>query len=174
MQDFNLIVSAPRFREEEACDEMLELLESFGDPDAMAELTEIKGIILARTKLDPLRVVERLKKLASDEPWEIRYIMRVIPVEKVVPAELEDIQGAVTDLAARIGADESFRVTVEKRHSALHSMEIIEYIAEAVKRKVNLNEPNWVVLVEIVGGDAGVSVVRKDQVFSSVVEKRGS
>jgi tRNA acetyltransferase TAN1 len=173
MKDFNLIVSSSRFREEEACDEMLDLLESFGDPDAEAELTEIKGIILARTGLDQLQVIERLKKLASDEPWEIRYVMRVIPAQKVVPAELENIQGAAADLAARIGPNESFRVTVEKRHSALRSMEIIEYIAEAVKRRVNLKEPDWTVLVEIVGGEAGVSVVRKDQVFSSVVEKRG-
>lgn len=171
--DFNLIVSSPRFREEEACDEMLDLLESFGDPDAEAELTEIKGIILAKTKLGPLQVVESLKKLAIDEPWQVKYVMRVIPVEKVVPAELQDIQGAVSELEARIGPDESFRVTVEKRHSALHTIEVIEYIAEAVKRKVNLTEPDWIVLVEIVAGDAGVSVVRKDQIFSSLVEKRG-
>jgi tRNA acetyltransferase TAN1 len=174
MHDFNLIVTSSRFREEEACDEMLDLLGSFGDPSAEAEITEIRGIILAKTALDPLTVVERLKKLAADEPWDIRYVMRVVPIEKVVPAELEDIQGAASDLAARIGPEDSFRVTVEKRHSALHSMEIIEYVAEAVKRKVNLTDPDWVVLVEIVGKDAGVSVVRKDRIFSSVVEKRGS
>lgn len=173
MRDFNLIVTSSRFREEEACKEILDLLDSFGDESAEAEITEIKGIILAKTALDPLSVVERLKKLASDEPWEIRYVMRVVPIEKVVPAELEDIQGAASDLATRIGPDDSFRVTVEKRHSALHSMEIIEYIAEAVKREVNLTEPDWVILVEVAGKKAGVSVTRKDQIFSSVVEKRG-
>jgi tRNA acetyltransferase TAN1 len=172
MHDFNLIVTSSRFREEEACDEMLDLLDSFGDQSAEAERTEIRGIILAKTALDPLTVVEQLKKLASGEPWDIRYVMRVVPIERVVPAELEDIQGVASDLAARIGAEESFRVTVEKRHSALHSMEIIEYVAEAVKRKVNLKEPDWTVLIEIVGRDAGVSIVRKDRIFSSVVEKR--
>lgn len=173
MHDFNLIVTSSRFREEEACEEMLDLLDSFGDRGAEAELTVIKGIILAKTTLDPLTVVERLKKLASDEPWEVRYVMRVVPIERVVPAELEDIQGAALDLSARIGQEDSFRVTVEKRHSVLHSREIIEYVAEAVKRKVDLKEPDWIVLVEIVGKDAGVSVVRKDGIFSSVVEKRG-
>lgn len=173
MLDFNLIVTSSRFREEEACDEILDLLDSFGDQSAEAEMTEIKGIILAKTALDPLAVVKRLKKLASDEPWDIRYVMRVVPMERVVPAELEDIQGAALDLSARMGPEESFRVTVEKRHSVLHSMEIIEYVAEAVKHKVNLKDPDWIVLVEIVGKGAGVSVVRKDGVFSSVVEKRG-
>lgn len=172
MKDFNLIVSSSRFREEEACDEMLDLLDSFGDSEAEAELTEVKGIILALTRLDPLQVIERLKKLVSDEPWEVRYIMRVLPVEKTVPAELEDIQGAVSGLAERIGLQDSFRVTVEKRHSALRSVEVIEYVAEAVKRRVNLTEPNWIVLVEIIGDNAGISILKKDQIFSSIVEKR--
>lgn len=173
MNGFNIIVSSSRFREEDACDEILDILDSLSDPDADAELTEIKGIILVRTALDPLRVIKKLKKLAIDEPWKIRYVMRVIPVEKVVPAELEDIQGAVSDLATRIGLDDSFRVTVEKRHSALHSIEIIDYIAGAVKHRVNLTDPDWIVLVEIVGKNAGVSVVRKEQIFSAVIEKRG-
>lgn len=174
MEDFNLVVSSSRFREEEACDEILDLLSLFGDPEAEAELTEIKGIILAKTKLDPIQVVNSLKKLTSDEPWEIRHIMRVMPVEKVIPAELEDIQGAAAKLSERIGSNESFRVTVEKRHSTLHSIEVVEYIADAVRRKVNLNKPDWIVLVEIVGKNAGVSILKKEQIFSSVIEKRGN
>lgn len=173
MNDFNLVVSSSRFREEDACDEILDLLDSFGDPAAEAEMTEVKGIILAKTALDPLKAVESLKKLAADEPWEIRYVMRVMPVEKVVPADLEDMQGAAADLAGRIGPDDSFRVTVEKRHNPLHSIEVIEYIAGAINRKVDLTKPDWVILVEIVGKHAGVSVVRQEQVFSAVVEKRG-
>ena len=38
MRDFNLIVTSSRFREEEACEEMLDLLDSFGDPSAEAEM----------------------------------------------------------------------------------------------------------------------------------------
>lgn len=173
MNDFNLIVSSSRFREEEACQEILDLLDSFGDPSAEAELTEIKGIILVKTALDLLQVIEELKKLTTEEPWMIKYIMRVIPIEKVMPAELEYIQGVVVDLAVRIRPEDSFRVTVEKRHSILHSMEIIECIADGVKRRVNLKDPDWVVLVEIVGKKAGISIVKKDQIFSAAIEKRG-
>ncbi|MGI0020453.1 MAG: THUMP domain-containing protein [Nitrososphaera sp.] len=174
MNDFNLIVSTFRFREEDAADETLDLLDVFGDPDAEAEITDVTGLILARTAMNPIAVVEKLKEVVASEPWEVRYVLRVLPIEKIVAPELEDIQGAAGELAAaRIGQDESFRVTVEKRHSHLHSAEIIDYVAEAVKRKVNLENPDWVVLVEIIGKHAGISVVRPGQVFSSVVEKRG-
>jgi tRNA acetyltransferase TAN1 len=169
---FNLIVSTSRFREEEAQDEILDLLDLFGDQDAEAEITEVKGLLIAQTALDPLQVVDQLKELVSEEPWRVRYILRVIPVEVVVPAELDSIKGAAKGLAARIGTG-SFRITVEKRHSPLESMDVIKAVAGEIEGKVDLDNPGWIVLVEILGGEAGVSVIRPDQLFSSVVEKRG-
>jgi tRNA acetyltransferase TAN1 len=174
MNGFNLIVSTYRFREEDAADEILDILDRFGDSGAEVEITDVTGLILARTDIDPFKVVEGLKEMVSKEPWEVRYILRVLPVEKVVAPELEDIQGAAGELASKIGQDESFRITVEKRHSALHSREIIDYVADAIKRRVDLDNPGWVVLIEIIGRFAGVSIVRPDQTFSAVVVKRDS
>ncbi|AFU59004.1 putative THUMP domain protein [Candidatus Nitrososphaera gargensis Ga9.2] len=173
MANFNLIVSTSRFSEEEAQDEILDLLDMFGDPDAESEITEIKGLLLAQTALDPFEVIEKLKELIASEPWEVRYILRVLPVERVVPTELDAIRQAARDLAvAKIGNNESFRITVEKRHSALESIEVIKAIAGEIESKVDLENPSWIVLVEIIGGEAGLSVLRPEQIFSSVIEKR--
>lgn len=173
MNKFNLIVSTHRFGEEDAQDEIHQLLEEFGDPDAESEITEITGIILVQTALDPLHVTGRLKELISSEPWQVRYILRVLPIEEVVPTEMEDIKNAAAKLASRIEAGDTFRITVEKRHSTFSSMEVIKEVAGEIKGKVDLESPGWVVLVQIVGGRTGVSVIRPDQTFSSVVEKRG-
>ena len=172
MSEFNLIVSTYRFREEEAQDEIHDLLEAFGDSDAESEITDIKGIILAQTSLDPFQVVSRLKKLVSSEPWQLRYILRVLPIEVVIPTDLDSIKDAAKELASRMEEGDTFRITVEKRHSSLASMEIINAIAGQIDRKVNLENPSWVILVQILGGQAAVSVVKPGQIFSSVVEKR--
>lgn len=175
MNNFNLIVSTHRFGEEDAQDELHDLLEMFGDADAESEITEITGLILALTSLDPFQVVSRLKELVSSEPWQVRYILRVLPVEAVVPSA--DI-GAIKEAAARLardkmGVNDTFRITVEKRHTQLASMDVIKAIAGEISSKVDLKEPDWTVLVEIVGAQAGVSVVRPGgDIFSSVVEKR--
>lgn len=171
MGGFNLIVSTSRFREEEAQDEILDLLDMFGDPDAESEITEIKGLLLAQTALDPFAVVEKLKGLVASEPWQVRYVLRVLPVEVVVPTELDAIRQAAKQLANKIGND-SFRITVEKRHSPLESIEVIKAIAGEIENKVDLENPGWVVLVQILGAQTGVSVIRPEQVFSSIVEKR--
>jgi tRNA acetyltransferase TAN1 len=169
---FNLVFSTSRFREEEAQDEILDLLDMFGDQEAEAEITEVKGLLLAQTALDPFAVVGKLKELVASEPWQVRYILRVLPIEAVVPTELDAIRQAAKELASKIGKD-TFRITVEKRHSPVESIDVIRAIAGEIESKVNLENPGWIVLVEVVGNQTGVSVIRPDQMFSSVVEKRG-
>jgi tRNA acetyltransferase TAN1 len=168
---FNLVVSTYRFREEDAQHEILKMLNLFGDPEAESEITEVKGLILAQTSLDPVVVVDNLKELVASMPWQLRYTLRVLPVQIVIPTRLEAIRQAARDLAPRIGND-TFRVTVEKRHTSLGSMQIVNAIASQIGNKVDLDDPNWIILAQILGGLTGLSVLRPDQIFSSVVEKR--
>jgi tRNA(Ser,Leu) C12 N-acetylase TAN1 len=40
--------------------------------------------------------------------------------------------------------------------------------------KVNLDNPNWIILIQIVKMVAGISILRPNQIFSSVKEKISS
>jgi len=171
LDEFNLIVSTFRFREEDAEDEILELLDKFGDPTAESEIIGIKGMILVHTSLDALTIINKLKELVASEPWQVRYVLRVLPIQVVVPTTLDAINDAANKLVSKMGKD-TFRVTVEKRHSSLGSMQIIKSIAERINNKVNLENPDWVILVQVLGGLTGVSILRPNQTFSCVVEKR--
>jgi tRNA acetyltransferase TAN1 len=171
LDEFNLIVSTYRFREEDAQDEILELLDEFGDQTAESEINEIKGMIVVQSSLDPIAVIDKLKDLVASEPWQIRNILRVLPVQVVVPTGLDTIRQAARELITKIGND-TFRVTVEKRHNSLGSMQIVKSIADQISNKVDLENPCWVILVQVLGGQTGVSVLRPNQIFSSVVEKR--
>jgi tRNA acetyltransferase TAN1 len=164
-------VSTYRFREEDAQDEILELLDKFGDQAAESEIIEIKGMILVQSSLDPIAVIDKLKELVASEPWQVRYVLRVLPVQVVVPTRLDTIIEAARDLIKKMGND-TFRVTVEKRHNSLGSMQIVKAIADQISNKVDLENPCWVILVQVLGGLTGVSVLRPHQIFSSVVEKR--
>ncbi|HUV34820.1 MAG TPA: THUMP domain-containing protein, partial [Candidatus Desulfaltia sp.] len=78
---------------------------------------------------------------------------------------------ALAPMKGRVGQEESFRVTLEKRRTQLSSLEIIEPVAELFDRKVNLENPDWVVLVEVLGKDAGVSVVKPGDVLNVQKER---
>ena len=174
MDNFNLIVSCRRFGEADAEEEALDLLDQFGDGEAISEVTNVTGLIVCRTILDPYGITRKLSSLVKEEPWSVRYLLRVLPIDIVVRAGIQEIAEAAAGLgSARIAKKDTFRITVEKRHSTLESKEIINSVASRIQNTVDLEHPDWTVLIEIIGGQAGISVLRPGEIFSAVKEKRG-
>ena len=171
LRDFNLLVTTARGNEEDACSEIWYLLGEVGDSAATVDKTGITGLIAAKTAFSPFKVIEQFRDLLKQRPWEFRYTFRVIPIEKVVRTELEDIERTVTELASRINENESFRVTVEKRFTQISTKDVIETAAANIERKVNLENPDKIVLIEIVGKFTGMSVVKPDDLFSVMKEQ---
>lgn len=169
--NFNLLVTTSRYREDDAFDEILELLDVLGDNDPSIEVSSVSGIILVDTILNPFQFVEDCKEIVRKDPWKFRYVLRVIPLEMNCKAELTEIHDIVNQLSKKIDAQETYRVLIEKRHSRLHSSEIISTVTSKLKMKVNLDSPNWIILIQIVKMVAGISILRPSQIFSSVKEK---
>jgi tRNA acetyltransferase TAN1 len=109
--------------------------------------------------------------MVRKDPWKFRYVLRVIPLEMNCKADLTEIHDIVNQLSRKIDAQETYRVLIEKRHSRLHSSEIISTVTSKMKMKVNLDSPNWIILIQIVKMVAGISILRPNQIFSSVKEK---
>ena len=169
--NFNLLITTFRYREGDAFDEVLKLLDVLGDKDPSIEISSVSGIILVGTCLDPFQVVENCREMLRNEPWKFRYVLRIIPLEKNCKAELTEIHRVVTQLCRKMDVHETFMIMIEKRHSKLHSNDIISTVASKLDMKVNLDDPNWIILVQIVNRDAGISILRPNQIFSSVKEK---
>jgi len=147
------------------------LKEALGDQTAEASKSGVRGLIVARTELNPCEVIEKFKAILHSRPYEFRYALRIIPVEKVVETSLENIGVAAAELAMEIGDNESFRVTVEKRFTTLHAQEIIEAAATRIQNRVDLDNPDKVLLVEVVGKFTGLSLVKPELILSVPKEK---
>lgn len=132
----------------------------------------MSGLIVATTKLDPHVVVKELKNVFQQRPWEFRYVLKCTPIDIVVPTDLKAIASNCAVYASRIGLRETFRVTVEKRYSDISSRDIIASVASVIERKVSLDNPSWVVLVQVVGKVTGLTVIKPDEVLSVEREKQ--
>ncbi len=147
------------------------LLKEVDDPNPVVEKTGVAGLIAAKTTLNPFEVIMKLRLILRDRPYEFRYTLRILPVEKVVRTEISEIKRAAEELSSKIGENETFRVTVEKRFTKTSTREIIEAAASRIERKVNLNNPDKILLIEVVGGLTGISVIKSEDVLSIVKEK---
>lgn len=171
LKDFNLLVTTSRGNEGDVCSEFLYLLGEIGDPAPAVDKTGVSGLIAVKTGLNPFEVIEKFRKILHDRPYEFRYSLRIIPIEKVVHTDLGEIQRTATDLSSKIGENETFRVTVEKRFTEASTRGIVEAAAANVEKKVDLNNPDKILLIEVVGRFTGISVIKPDDILSVIKEK---
>ena len=168
----NLIITCARHFEPETEEELRGILEELGDSNAKVSITKMSGILTAETKLEPIKVVRKIEEMILNEPWSIRYCLRIIPIQKVIETKIEEIEKTVADISKQISNGETYRISIEKRNSNLSSQEIISKIASKIKNKVSLEFPYKIVLIEILGDKTGISILKKVDVLSVEKTKR--
>ena len=171
IRDFNLLATTSRGNENDACSELWYLIGQIGDSAPTVGKTGVSGLIAARTALNPFEVVGKFREILRERPYEFRYTLRIIPIEKVIRTDLVQIQRIATELSSKIDENETFRVTVEKRFTETSTKDIVETAAANIERKVDLNKPDKILLIEVVGGLTGVSVIKPEDVLSVLKEK---
>ena len=168
----NLIITCARHLEEETKQEISDILVKFGDPEPEIEITKMPGILLAHTKLDEIQTIQKITKMLLDEPWSIRYCLRVIPIQRVIETDLSEIEKESQSLGSHISKNDTYRIVVEKRNSGISSQEIITRIASKIKNKVSLEKPDKIILIEILGSKTGISIIKKSNILSVEKSKR--
>jgi len=170
----NLIITCARHLETETKQELTGILEKMGDAQSKIIITDMSGILTAETVLNPIEIVKKMKELLLDEPWCIRYCLRVIPIQKITKTLVEDIEDGVLELIRFISDEESYRILIEKRNSNISSQDLITRIAKKIKNKVSLEFPDKIILIEILGNTTGISVVKPTDILSVEKIKRSS
>ena len=168
----NLIVTCARHLEPEAEQELKNFLEEVGDSEPTITITKMSGILTANTILNPVEIIKKLRERIIDEPWSIRYCLRIIPIQNTTETNVDSIGKQVSDMKDLISDGESYRISIEKRNSDISSQELIAHIAKNIKNKVSLEFPDKVILIEILGKRAGVAIVRRTDILSVEKTKR--
>jgi tRNA acetyltransferase TAN1 len=167
-----LIITCARHLEPETEQEIRDILEEMGDLEPIITITNMSGILTARTTLGPVEVVRRIREKIMDEPWSIRYCLRIIPLQKIVGTDIDIIEKEISGMVDLISKGESYRISIEKRNSDILSQDLISRIAKNIKNKVSLEFPDKIVLIEILGNKTGLAVVRRSDILSVEKTKR--
>jgi len=168
----NLIITCQRNLEVPTILEIQNFLERFGDTEAVIEKTVFSGIIEVETKLDIIKVLDNFKEIIEDEPWLIKYCSRIIPIQRECESKMNEIKNEVNNLSHIIKKNDTYRITVEKRQSSLHTKDIISNIADSLSNKVSLENSDWEIIVQVLRNKTGISIIPPDTIVSINKQKR--
>jgi len=170
----NLIITCARSLESETKNEISKILDELGDQEPEILNVGMRGILMVNTIIEPSKIIDYVKNKIIEEPWLIRYCLRIIPIQMITETEIDKIEQNVIKLKDTIQKNDSYRITIEKRNTSISSNEIITEIAKIFSNKVSLNQPDWIILIEILGNKTGISILKNDEMFSLDKAKRMS
>ena len=150
-----LLVTAPPGREGDA---IIELEWALGSVRVRG--TDWRGVLIAETPLSKGEALERLRN------FETQAIQRVVPIDELVPARWEDVEEAALRLAEKI--DGTFAVRAKVRGNKKLSQRELEIklgslIVERYNRRVNLGDPDYTLVIEVLGRRAGLGLLKRGE-----------
>ena len=168
----NLVITCPRNLESETEIEIRKILNEYGDQESEIYRSHMRGILFVNTNTEASKIIDWVKRKIIDEPWFIRYCLRIIPIQLESDTDVEKIKQNIQKLQNVVQKNDSYRITIEKRNSDISSKEIITEVANVFSNKVSLDEPHWIILIEIFGNKTGVSILKDTGIFSLEKSKR--
>ncbi len=149
--------------------EILHILQQFGDPAPLVEKTSVMGIAVVHTGLDNREVIKRCRALWKSQPrTSFEFAIKWVPVDYWCDTELTAMKQVIdNNIKQGIAAHQTWGMKVHKRRwQRYHTIEIIEYLAADIERKVDLDHPDWIVWVDIIGRQTAVSLLKPGDIFS--------
>ena len=168
----NLIITCARNLESETKNEIKKILDELGDQEPEILNVGMRGILMVDTIIEPSKIIDWVRNKIVEEPWLIRYCLRIIPIQSITETNIDKIKQNIIKLKDSIQKNDSYRITVEKRNTSISTNEIITEVAKIFPNKVSLNKPDLIVLIEILGDKTGISILKDSELFSLDKSKR--
>lgn len=113
------------------------------------------------------KTVKSLSKLKRKKGM-FEHTFRWIPIDKWAATNVKTLQQAIKKLQKGIRKSEKWKLDLHKRHfDKMHSTELIMKLTEVVdKPKVDLDSPQKIIEVQVMGRKTGLALLSRDEIFS--------
>ncbi|MFX1364729.1 MAG: THUMP domain-containing protein [Promethearchaeota archaeon] len=167
MKNFNLLVSTPRYNETEAKAELWFTLLMCGDTYPIISGIPFQGLITALTDLDKKKVISEIRGIIKKNPDFFQFILKIVPIDFICETDIKTINYLIQEnYKDFINEDETFRITLKRRkHEKIERTNFIDTITKDIDNKVNLENPDKVIRIEILDNICGISFLEESDII---------
>ncbi len=166
--DFNLLLSCRRFQEAESCHELRRIIDD--DPSLgsleWCKLTGISCLVVGKIDSDAHQFVTHLGQIVKKMPWIVQDLLKIHAIDLVVESTMDAIRAGSKKLAKKMTKSTSFRVNLNRRDTNLDRKELLHEVAIQFPGKVDLEDYDYVVVVEILGPVTGLALLREEDIVT--------
>lgn len=163
---YNLLVTFNPNRAKSAETELVDVLAKIGEEPKIAA-TMADGVYKLRVS-NSRKVTERLQKLCQADPDLFVETCRYIPIDIWCKSLIKSMQSRIKKLVQDIGDRERWKLSLNKRFwNKLDDKKLILKLTDVIDRSnTDLEKPEKIVQVEIIGKDAGISLLTPKEILN--------
>ncbi len=118
----------------------------------ISPISSISGLTLTSFNENPLEIIERIEKEVKQDNSVLQYTLKLVPLQYKILSALEDLKECSSFFAEKLKEEDTWRINLRRRHSNLEREDIITAVASEISTgKVNLENPKYYLIVEVVG-----------------------
>jgi len=112
-------------------------------------------------------IILKIKKLLKRDPNFFKFILKIIPIDLICETKVKIIKEFVKEHHnSFISETESFKIVLKRRkHEKIERTSFIEYIASSIENNVDLENPDKIIRIEILGNITGISFLKRDEII---------
>jgi len=138
-----------------------------GDEYPIISNLEFQGLFIASTKIENKVVVKKIKRIFKQNPNFFQYILKIIPIDYVCETQVQTILEIIQSSYYKyINSEDRFKIVLNRRKSPhIDRQSIINKIASILNNKVDLEHPDKIVHVEVLGNITGISYLNPNDII---------
>lgn len=164
MKEVNFLVTYDPAHTGGAKKEVESVLKEVGADFEMLE-SNIQGLLQLHVE-QPKVIVKKLIALCKSNPEKFKLTFHYVPVDEWVESSIEKMQEITKKIGEKIKDEEKWKMNLNKRQYGGDSRELIIKLTDPIEKpNVDLNNPDKIIQVEIIGERAGISLLDKDELL---------
>ncbi|MFX1337496.1 MAG: THUMP domain-containing protein [Promethearchaeota archaeon] len=167
-KNFNLLVSTSRYNETNARAELWFTLFIAGDTYPIISNLEFLGLLTALSNIDAKLIVKKIKEILDVDPNFFKFILKIVPIDFVCETNLKVISQIVKNHYTEfIDKSDTFKIDLKRRKNDIIERErLIKYVANNIDNQVDLQNPDKIIRVELLGNFCGIAFLKPEEVIS--------
>ena len=164
MNSFNLLVSTSRYNEVNAKAEIWFTLLICGDKYPIILGNKYPGLITATTNIDNKDVLFKIKKILENDSNFFQFILKITPIDYVCETNVKVIKDIVEKYyPLYLNKGDSFKIELKRRKNEIVDRDtIIGSVAKKINNRVDLENPDIILRIELLGNVSGISFLNPD------------
>jgi tRNA acetyltransferase TAN1 len=138
-----------------------------GDEYPIISRLDFQGLLIALTKIENEVVIQKIKTISKENPDFFQFILKIIPIDYVCETQAQTISEIIqSSYQTYIHSKDTFKIILNRRKSPYIDREsIITKIASNLNNRVDLEHPDKIIRVEVLGNITGISYLNPNEII---------